>query len=187
MSPRRDRYNPHMDDGQPPFPDDVTDWCALRTSARWEKKLATDLGTVGVPAFLPSVTRKTVRAGVETVARVPLFAGYVFCSAGAFVGNPAVPKPLRSRVAQVLRPGDPEPLRRELKAIAELLTDRQLVQERVVGKPGETVRIVGGPLTGSVGTVVKLKPNKYVVVVEVSLIGAKLLAEIDEAMLARTG
>ena len=73
-----------------------------------------------------------------------------------------------------------------MKAIADLLTDRQLVQERVVGRPGETVRIVGGPLTGSVGKVVRLKPNKYVVVVEVSLIGAKLLAEVDEAMLART-
>lgn len=147
--------------------------------------MADDLGRVGVPIYLPTVTRKTVKAGKESVARVPLFAGYVFCSAGAFVGNPAVPKPLRARVAQVLRPADPTPLRTELKAIAELLTDRQLVQERVVGKPGETVRVVGGPLTGSIGTVVKLKPNKYAVVVEVSLIGAKLLAEIDESMLAR--
>ena len=167
------------------FPDAVTDWCALRTSARWEKKLATDLTAVGVPVYLPAVTRKTIRAGVESVSRVPLFAGYVFCSAEGFVGNPAVPKPLRSRVAQVLRPADPEPLRAELKAIADLLTDRQLVQERVVGKLGETVRIVGGPLTGSVGKVVKLKPNKYAVVVEVSFIGAKLLAEIDESMLAK--
>ncbi len=179
------RYNFLMDDESTSFPHDVTDWCALRTSARWEKKLAADLTTVGVPSYLPVVTRKTVRAGVESVSRVPLFAGYVFCSAGEFMGNPAVPKPLRSRVAQVLRPADPEPLRLELKAIADLLTDRQLVQERVVGKPGETVRIVGGPLTGSIGKVVKLKPNKYVVVVEVSLIGVKLLAEIDEAMLAK--
>ena len=44
---------------------------------------------------------------------------------------------------------------------------------------------MGGPLTGSVGTGVKLKPNKYAVVVEMSLIGARLLAEIDESMLAR--
>ena len=174
-----------MDDVAAAFPDDVTDWAALRTSARWEKKLADDLRRVGVPVYLPTVTRKTVRAGKETVARVPLFAGYVFCSAGGFVGNPAVPKPLRSRVAQVLRPADPGPLRAELRAIAALLTDRQLVQERVVGRPGETVRVIGGPLVGSVGKVVKLKPHKYAVVIEVSLIGVKLLAEIDEAMLAK--
>ena len=174
-----------MDDASAPFPDDVLDWAALRTSARWEKKLADDLTRVGVPVYLPTVTRKTVRVGRETLAQVPMFAGYVFCSAGAFVGNPAVPKPLRSRVAQVLRPSDPAPLRAELKAIADLLTDRRLVQERVVGRPGQTVRVVGGPFTGSVGTVVKLKPHKYAVVIEVSLIGVKLLAEIDEAMLAK--
>ncbi len=181
----RSRYNPPMDYTATSFPDDVADWAALRTSGRWEKKLAHDLSRVGVPVYLPTVTR--VKSGQDTSAgsRLPLFAGYVFCSAAGFLGNPAVPKPLRARVAQILRPTDPESLRRELKAIADLLTDRQLVQERVVGQLGETVRVVGGPLTGSVGTIIKLKPHKYVVVIEVSLIGTKLLAEIDESMLAR--
>jgi transcription antitermination factor NusG len=175
-----------MDDAPAPFPDAVEDWAALRTSARWEKKLADDLGRVGVPVYLPTVTRlATARGGKQTTSLLPLFPGYVFCSAGGFVGNPAVPANLRSKVAQVLRPADPAPLLRELRAVADLLTDRRLVQERVVGKPGETVRVVGGPLTGSVGTVVKLKPHKYAVVVEVSLIGARLLAEIDEALLAK--
>ena len=138
-----------------------------------------------MPVYLPTVTRVTVRAGGSVASHLPMFAGYVFCAADRFLGNPAVPANLRARVAQVLRPADPGPLRAELRAIAALLTDRQLVQERVVGKPGETVRVVGGPLTGSVGTVVKLKPHKYAVVIEVSLIGAKILAEIDEAMLAK--
>jgi transcription antitermination factor NusG len=138
-----------------------------------------------VPIYLPTVTRRAVGPRKATESRLPMFAGYVFCSAAGFLGNPAVPKPLRSRVAQILRPADPESLRLELKAIAELLTDRQLVQEHVVGQPGETVRVVGGPLTGSVGIIVQLKPNKYAIVIEVSLIGSRILAEIDESMLAR--
>ena len=174
-----------MDNSPARFPDEVADWAALRTSARWEKQLAGQLACVGVPVYLPTVTRVTVRAGATTTSHLPMFPGYVFCSAGGFVGNPAVPRALRSRVAQVLRPADPEPLRKELRAIADLLTDRQLVQERVVGQPGEKVRVVGGTLTGSVGTIVKLRPHKYAVVIEVSLIGTRILAEIDESMLAK--
>ena len=179
------QYNLYMSTTNASFPDDVVDWTVLRTSGRWEKKLADDLSSVGVPIYLPTVTRVTVRVGKSSSSRLPMFPGYVFCSGVGFIGNSAVPANLRAKVAQVLRPADPDLLRRELMAIAELLTDRQLVQERVVGKPGETVRVVGGPLTGSVGTVIQLKPNKYAVVVEVSMLGTKLLAEIDESMLAR--
>ena len=74
--------------------------------------------------------------------------------------------------------------RRDPLLTGDVLGIRKLL-ERDAEIAGETVRVVGGPLTGSVGTVVKLKPNKYAVVVEVSLIGAKLLAEIDESMLAK--
>lgn len=147
--------------------------------------MAADLFRVGVPVYLPTVKRVLTRGSRTEESHVPMFPGYVFCSTEGFIGNPAVPKPLRSRVAQVLRPVDPEPLRLELRAIADLLTDRQLVQERVVGQVGETVRVFGGALTGSVGKIVQLKPNRYAVVVEVSLIGSRILAEIDESLLTR--
>ena len=63
-------------------------------------------------------------------------------------------------MAQVLRPSDPDRLRAELKAIAELLTHRELVQERLAGGVGDVVRVVGGPLAGHEGRVVRVKPNR---------------------------
>jgi transcription antitermination factor NusG len=167
------------------FPDDVTRWAALRTAARWEKKLADQLAAAGVPVFLPLMTRLTSYPGKRREAVVPVFAGYVFCSEADFLGSKRLTPGVRAKVAQVLRPPDPERLRAELRAIAELLTDRELVQERLAGGVGDAVRIVGGPLTGYTGTVVRAKPHKWALVLEVSFLGARREVEVDERMVER--
>ena len=168
-----------------PFPSHVTDWAALRTAARWEKKLADALAAVGVPVFLPLMTTLTKTAGKTRTADVPVFGGYVFCSAPDFLGNKAVAPPTRSKVAQVLRPSDPDQLRNELAALGELLTDRQLVQERMSGGIGDVVRITGGPLAGYAGTVIRTKPNRWQLVLEVSFLGARREVEVDERLVER--
>jgi transcription antitermination factor NusG len=169
----------------PSFPTDVRDWVALRTSARWEKRVATLVSDARVPVFLPTVRRVTAYRGKKRAAQVPLFAGYVFTSSSGFLDNPAIPKSCREKVAQVLRPSDADAFREELLKVAGLVTDRKLIQERVVGQPGDRIRVVGGPLTGNEGKIVKLKPNKYAVIVEVSLIGARLEVELAEGMVTR--
>jgi transcription antitermination factor NusG len=78
-------------------------------------------------------------------------------------------------------------LRAELRAVAGLLTDRQLVQERVVGRPGDVVRITGGSLAGNEGKILRLKPSRWQVVLEVSFIGARLVAEVDGRLIERVG
>lgn len=168
-----------------PFPDSVERWAALRTAAQWEKKLAVLLAAVNVPVFLPTMSRLSIYQGKRRAAEVPMFSGYVFCSELDFLGNKAISPAIKSKVAQVLRPPDPAGLRAELAGIAELLTDRELVQERVAGKVGDVVRITGGPLVGQQGKVTKVRPNKWVLVVEVSFLGAKLEVELDERMVER--
>lgn len=168
-----------------PFPAAVERWAALRTAAQWEKKLAALLGGIGVPVFLPTMSRLTVYQGKRRAVQVPLFGGYVFCSEADYLGNTAITPAVRSKVAQVLRPADPARLREELVGIADLLTDRELVQERVSGKVGDTVRITGGPLVGHQGKVVKVRPNRWQLVVEVSMLGARLEVELDERMVER--
>src|SRR6185436_3107866 len=101
--------------------------------------------------FLPLMKRITVRHGRKRTVDVPLFSGYVFCDESGYVGNERVPDSCRKKIAQILRPSDPDRLRTELGNVAEILSDRQLVQERVVGRPGETVRITGGSLLGCEG------------------------------------
>lgn len=170
---------------QSPFPADVVDWVALRTSARWEKKVAELLVAANVPLFLPTVSRIKHYSGKSRESVLPLFAGYVFASGSAFVRNPAVTPSCRSKVAQILKPADPEQLRSELARLAGLVTDRKLIQEHVVGQPGDRITITGGPLTGHEGTIVRLKPNQFAVVVEVGLIGARLEVELADGMVAK--
>lgn len=167
------------------FPNSVERWAALRTAARWEKKLAAVLSSSGVPVFLPLMTRFTTSHGKRRRARVPVFPGYVFAAEGEFLGNKRLTPGTRAKVAQVLRPPNADTLRAELRGIADLLTDRQLVQERLVGGVGDVVRVVGGPLAGHEGRVVRVKPNRWVLVIEVSFLGARMEAEVDERLIEK--
>lgn len=168
-----------------PFPTEVAQWIALRTAANWEKKLAGQLAAAGVPVFLPLMTRLTEYASKRREVQVPVFGGYVFCSEPDFVGNRAVTPGTRSKIAQLLRPPAPEVLRAELTGLAELLCDRALVQERLIGSVGDVVRITGGPLTGFRGTVVRARPNQWQLILEVSFLGARLEVAVDERMVER--
>ncbi|MCE9564919.1 MAG: KOW motif-containing protein [Planctomycetes bacterium] len=170
---------------QPSFPITTEKWAALRTAARWEKKLAEVLARAEIPVFLPLMSRFTISHGKRREAIVPVFPGYVFCSEPDFRTSKRLTPGTRSKVAQLLQPPDPERLRTELRGIAELLQDRQLVQESLVGGVGDSVRITGGSLAGQEGKVIRVKPNRWVLVVEVSFLGARMEAEIDERLVEK--
>lgn len=165
----------------------VAGWAVLRTAARWEKAVAEKLGSVGITTYLPLMTRLSVTSSKRRTAQVPLFPGYVFCAEGEYLGSKLVPVDCRKLIAQFLRSPDPTRLKNELLSIADLLTNRQLVQERVYGAVGDTVRIVGGPLTGHTGRILQLKPGTYRVVLEVSFLGVRVEATVDEQYLQRVG
>ena len=167
------------------FPRTVERWTALRTAARWEKKLAAVLAAAGIPVFLPLMTRFTTSHGKRRSARVPIFPGYLFASEPDFLSSKRLTPGTRAKVAQVLRPPDPTLLRTELHGIADLLASRQLVQERLVGGVGDVVRVLGGPLAGHEGRVVRVKPNRWVLIIEVSFLGARLEAEVDERLVEK--
>ena len=157
----------------------------MRTPARWEKRLADALAAAEVPVYLPLMTRLTVSEGRRRTARVPVFGGYLFCSERDFLGNPAVPDGTRAKIAQVLRPPAPDQLRAELRAVADLLADRELIQERTVGRVGDVVRITCGSLAGYEGPIVRVEPNRWQVVLEISFLGARLEVEVDERLVER--
>lgn len=167
------------------FAHDVTDWIALRTSARWEKKIGNLIASIGAPVYLPMITKHTRYSSKARMSDLPLFPGYVFTSANSYIQNPAIPITARNKVAQVLKPKDPDSLRNDLLRFADLVQDRKLVQEKVVGEPGDRIVIVGGPLVGNEGKIIRLKPNRYAVIVEIDLIGAKLEVELSEGMIQK--
>ena len=162
------------------FPEHVSEWAVLRTAARWEKRLADLLTQRAVPIFLPLMTRLSMYSGKRRAVEVPIFSGYVFCSVPDFLGNQRISPGIRAKVAQVLRPPDPAKLRTELKTIADLLADRQIIQQHLVGGVGDSVRIVGGALDGFQGIVVRTKPNQWKLVLEISFLGARREFEVDE-------
>ncbi|MFL5341383.1 MAG: transcription termination/antitermination protein NusG [Gemmataceae bacterium] len=160
--------------------DRVPRWTALRTSAHWEKQIAAALSGCDIPVYLPLMSQVTVYRSKRRTADVPLFSGYVFCSETDFRDNPKVPAAIRKKIAQMLRSPEPERFRQELRDVAELLRNRRLVQERVFGRPGDVVRVVGGPLHGSEGVIRRLKPEKRLIVLEITFLGVRLEVELEE-------
>jgi transcription antitermination factor NusG len=131
------------------------------------------------------LTRFTTSHGKRRGAQMPVFPGYLFCSESDFRNCKRLAPNTRAQIAQLLRPPDPEGLRNELRSLADFLTNRQLIQERLVGKVGDVVRVVGGPLAGHEGRVTRVKPNRWILVLEVSFLGARLEAEVDERLIER--
>ena len=92
---------------------------------------------------------------------------------------------IQSKAVRMFRDSDPDRLRRELKAIAEILANCQLVQERLVGKEGDLVRLVGTSFVGHLGTIVRVKPNRWNLVAKISVLGASCEMKVDERMVER--
>ncbi len=167
------------------LPEHVQNWIALRTSAHWEKQIAESLNRCRVPVYLPLLTKVQIYRSKKRITTVPLFPGYVFCSESDFCGNPAVPQQLRNRIAQIMRPPDYRQLRNELAEVANLLASRRMVQERVYGKTGDAVRIVGSSFAGERGIVRQTKPEKRIVVVEISFLGVRVEIDLDEHLIEK--
>lgn len=158
----------------------VANWAAIRTAARWEKAIAEQLASVGVPTYLPLMTRVSVSRSKRQTASVPLFPGYLFCGHAEVRACKRIPMACTAKIAQLLAPPDPDRLREELLAVAALLNDRQLVQERVFGTVGETVRLTGGPLAGHLGKILRFIPGSSRVVLEISFLGSRVEATLED-------
>ncbi len=163
----------------------IEKWMVLRTAARWEKKIAHSLADVHIPVFLPTITKKTQYKSKCQTTELPLFSGYLFCSEKDFFQSSHIPQASRKQIAQILKPNDPLQLREELNLIAKLLRDHQLVQQKQYGNPNEIVHIVGGPLIGYEGKILRLKPNKHILILEVTFLGTRIEVEIAEHLLEK--
>ena len=163
----------------------IEQWIALKTIPRFEKKIARDLAYIQVPVFLPTIKQRTKYLSKTSEANIPLFSCYLFASTEHFLDTKAVSPFTRAKIAKVLRPENPLKLKTELLDLRNVLCKHELVQEKVFGKPGDHVRVVRGPLLGTEGTILRLKPIQKILVLEVSMLGRKLIIEIGEEHLAR--
>lgn len=154
------------------------EWYALQTRPRYERFAATALAEIGYERFLPLMTVRHRWSDRVANLEVPVFPGYVFCRFDANVRLPVLLAPGVCRIVGLGKtpvPVDP----------AEIAAIRSVVESGLRATPwpyldaGTRVRIVGGPLRGVEGILLKVASTERLVV-GVSLLRRSLSVEIDE-------
>ena len=162
----------------------VREWAAIRTAARWEKKLAEALHASRIPTFLPTLTRVSHYKTRKNVVEIPLFGGYVFFDHSRIAELPRRPDQ-QKYIAQIIRCEDTETLKAELSGISNFMKNNELIQERMFGRIGEVVRIKSGSFKDYEGSIVRYAPNKGRLVLSISYLGLALEVIVDNSVVER--
>jgi transcription antitermination factor NusG len=152
-------------------------WFALQVRSRTENVCSLILGNKGYETFLP-----TSIFGDEARNRPkPLFPGYLFCKLRHFAYGPILTTP---GVIRVVGFGTmPAPISDE-----EIGSLRSMISSGCPVAPcpytiGKRIRIIGGPLKGIPGTVIRVK-NAFRLVVSVDLLQRSAAVEVDARWIA---
>ncbi|HYF52306.1 MAG TPA: transcription termination/antitermination NusG family protein [Planctomycetota bacterium] len=155
------------------------DWAVAWTKARCEKSLAEYLAVRDVPHFLPLYAHRRVYGKSIQTSRLPLFPGYVFFDASAIQQSDVYAS---RKVAQVLRPGQPDLLARELSNLSLALSQDESLREARFGQPGRPVYVARGPLKGVYGEFVRYGSDARLII-KVEFISRAAELAIDEAFI----
>jgi transcription termination/antitermination protein NusG len=158
-------------------------WYVAHTRARNEKALVTDFSRMGISSYLPLVTRETRSRRTRRVSHsvVPVFPSYVFFIADEEQRYLAL---RTNRIAKLLIVPEQAQFVAELDRVRLLL---QCTQDFAVVQrlgTGDWVRIMGGPLTGLEGTVVRIA-GKWRLSLNVTTLGQSILVEVDRDQVER--
>ena len=159
-----DMYPPDLWQSDP-RPDAPRRWWCLHTKPRQEKATARHLLAHRVPYYLPQVLQESRTPGGRKIRSViPLFPSYLFLLGDerdrllAFQGHSLV---------NVLEVFDQEQLLGDLRQIQRMLSSGLPVVPEPTHPIGTAVRILNGPLSGMVGTVVRRgQRDQFVAVVQ---------------------
>jgi transcription termination/antitermination protein NusG len=150
-------------------------WWVVHTKSRNEKALAWDLVRKDVSYFLP-MRWKTSRTSDRTIRTlIPLFAGYLF-----FCGNEdqRVNVLQTNRAAGLISVKDQEKLVHELSQIEFALKSGAVLQPDNYIKEGQLCKVVGGPLAGLRGIVLR-SGGSLRLLLQVDMLGQATSVEID--------
>ncbi|MCC6418508.1 MAG: UpxY family transcription antiterminator [Gemmataceae bacterium] len=154
-------------------------WWVLHTRPRAEKTLARHLLSRATGFFLPLYQRQWRSGGKVRSAYLPLFPGYLFLHGDVEARQRALET---STVVQSLTVPDQARLHADLVRVHALATSGTDLSAEGRLRPGTRVRLIGGPLAGLEGTVLK-QGKKLRFVVEVELLQQGVSAEVESWML----
>jgi transcription termination/antitermination protein NusG len=150
-------------------------WWVVHTKSRNEKALAWDLVRKDIGYFLP-MRWKTSRTSDRTIrSLVPLFTGYLF-----FCGSEdqRISVLQTNRAAGLIPVKDQQKLVDELAQIEFALKSGATLQPDNYIKEGEVCKVVGGPLAGLRGIVLRSGGNLRLLL-QVDMLGQATSVEID--------
>lgn len=154
-------------------------WWVLHTRARNEKVVATTLARQRVQYYLPLVRVERTYAKCRVTFLLPLFPGYLFLCGD----RDACEKAWKTnRVAKILRVGNQEQLRNELRQVFLALETGENVDLFKSLRKGRRCRITGGTLKGLEGVVLR-RGRHCRMYLSVTMLGQSAVVEVDAALL----
>jgi transcription antitermination factor NusG len=156
----------------------MSQWFALQTEPRSEKKVERLLIQKGYECLLPLYQQRRRWADRSVVVETPLFPRYIFCRFDPQVLGKAVSTSGVSRVVGFGgRPAEVSP--DEIKAL-QLLAQSPLLREPWAYIPdGTMVRVETGPLTGAEG-IISLGADQQRLVISVTLLQRSIAVQLNE-------
>jgi transcriptional antiterminator NusG len=156
-------------------------WHVLWTHSHCEQSVYDQLAGRGFNPFLPKIEVWSVRAGRRRAISAPMFPGYLFLNDTLDKAGHIEVRKARG-LARVLGDSWDRPA---VVPAAEIEAVRQLSSSRVPAFPypylreGRRVRIVSGPLADVEGILVKVRPEKGLLVLSVNLLQRSVAVEVD--------
>lgn len=153
-------------------------WYAVYVRSRHEKVVEGALQGKGYSAFSPAYRVRRKHSDRTVDVDVPLFPGYVFCQFDVARRLPILTTP---GVVFVVSTGDtPQAVEaHEIASLQTIVASGRAVQPWPFLKEGQRVRVQAGPLSGALGTLVRIK-NDTRLIVSVTLLQRSVAVEIDQ-------
>ncbi len=154
-------------------------WWLVHTKPRHEKALAEDLDRKGIGCFLPLVCVNRRYAGRPVRVRIPLFPGYLFLNGTEDARHAAL---VTSRTVNVIKVVDQEGLKRDLREVRRLTVSEEPVDLYPGVREGRRCLVIGGPLKGLEGVVLRRRDLCRVYIAVHALLQSAEI-EIDASLL----
>jgi transcription antitermination factor NusG len=153
-------------------------WFAIYVRPHFERTVEQCLKGKGYHAFSPFYQAVRKQSGRTKVLELALFPGYVFC-----FFNPLKRLPILTTLGIVNVVGSrniPEPIDlAEIHSIQTVAASGQPVTPWPFLQQGQKIRIEAGPLSGTEGTLLRVK-NEFKLIVSVTLLQRSMAVEIDQ-------